>query len=361
MAARSCTFSLRTGVLTSTRFGHQPAFPITIITKHPQHPTSLGWKASLSTLAMDATCRATEEGKEKQKHAEWRKQIIPWLGGGMVVLAGWWLMRESEDNSWRRMAWAAEPEPTIAAEPQQESIDWDATIAGLDALYDSSSGTDSFVATLRLLEQRLTIELPVPQSQREQGRLAARLARVLANLADEQSDQEAKKKLVYQAYELAKQGVSWAADDWFAQKWMAITISKTGDYESPRRQVEDASLIREHLEAALALNPNDPTSHHILGVWFFSLADMGWMKRQLVSVVFATPPNATYQEALSCFLKAEQLSPRFYLKNVYYLAKTCAALHQLDDARKWKQIGLTMPVTNADDREAALLLSQLSF
>eukprot|EP00730_Choanoeca_flexa_P005639 TRINITY_DN11990_c0_g2_i1.p2 TRINITY_DN11990_c0_g2~~TRINITY_DN11990_c0_g2_i1.p2 ORF type:complete len:154 (+),score=31.54 TRINITY_DN11990_c0_g2_i1:722-1183(+) len=112
------------------------------------------------------------------------------------------------------------------------------------------------------------------------------------------------------------------------------------------------SLLQEHFEKAIELNPADATSKHLLGVWCFSFADLPWYQRQAASAVFATPPSATYEEALTYFQAAETTEPGFYAKNAYYLGVTHARMGNKADAKQWLQACINMPASNADDREA---------
>jgi len=48
---------------------------------------------------------------------------------------------------------------------------------------------------------------------------------------------------------------------------------------------------------------------------------LSWIERKLAATIFSAPPTATVDEALVCFLKAEELDPGFYKANQYYLAK----------------------------------------
>src|SRR3989338_2782014 len=186
----------------------------------------------------------------------------------------------------------------------------------------------------------------------QKGSLLAHLARVHYNLAQNTAEGEERKALVYRAQQEALHGVQNNGGDWFCHKWRAITLSEVGKYEGTRRSIEDAFVIKQHLDEALRLNPADPTTHHIQGVWCFTFADLSWVMRNVAAAIFASPPSASYDDALRSFLTAEQLAPGFYLKNVLYLCMTCRALGDLPEARRWKEFGLTLPVTNDDDRDA---------
>lgn len=39
---------------------------------------------------------------------------------------------------------------------------------------------------------------------------------------------------------------------------------------------------------------------------------MPWLQRKIAATIFVAPPTATFEEALSYFIKAEEVEPRFY-------------------------------------------------
>ena len=247
--------------------------------------------------------------------------------------------------------------------------------------YDSIAGTDRFLEGLQILEAVVTQTIAQvdailidsananstsassPETSElvtYRGSLLAHLARIHYNQAQNTQDAAEKKRLVYQSLGEARRAVEESGDDWFCHKWAAITLSEAGSYEGTRKSIEDAFVIKEHLDAALRLNPVDPTTHHILGIWCFTFANMSWIVRNLAATIFSTPPQATYDDALACFLRAEQISPGFYLKNCLYLTMTYQAKGDTVEAKKWKEFGLTLPVTNDDDRDALAKLQKIS-
>ena len=77
------------------------------------------------------------------------------------------------------------------------------------------------------------------------------------------------------------------------------------------------------------------------------------------AALFATPPTATFEEALGHFEQAERMEPGFYPKNQLLLAQTCARLGRADEARAWlAKCRAATPRTPEDDetlRDAAKL------
>jgi hypothetical protein len=105
------------------------------------------------------------------------------------------------------------------------------------------------------------------------------------------------------------------------------------------------------------------TARHLLGVWCFTFADMAWYERKIASTLFATPPAATYEEALGHFTAAEAMERDFYKKNTLMIGKALVRLQRAGEAREQLEHVLKMtshtPEDHACDEEARKLLKSL--
>ena len=136
------------------------------------------------------------------------------------------------------------------------------------------------------------------------------------------------------------------ADNHFAtHKWYAILLSESGSFAGTSASIKNSFVVREHFERAAALSPKDATSRHLLGLWCFEVAKLSWIEQKAAAALFATPPTATFAEALDHFEHAERIEPGFYPKNLplgwdgrpipYWLYK----LHGLDQEFKCEICG----------------------
>jgi len=190
-----------------------------------------------------------------------------------------------------------------------------------------------------------------------------RLSRACHDFANLQNHPELKKKLIFEAREYATKALQADPNNFAVQKWAGITLSDIGEYLDIKSSITNAFVIRDHFVKAIQLNPNDPTSHHLLGMWCFYFADMQWWKKTLVTQIFATPPSSSYSEALECFLQAETLEPGFYKKNALMLAKTYMKLKDQKNPNFWLSKCVAMPIDTPDDmtaHEEAVSLFNLS-
>ncbi|XP_076827225.1 regulator of microtubule dynamics protein 1 isoform X2 [Brachyhypopomus gauderio] len=180
-----------------------------------------------------------------------------------------------------------------------------------------------------------------------------RLARALRDLSLLPSvPSEQKKKLTYEAFEYSKKALEKNESCFAAHKWYAVCLSDVGDYEGIKVKIGNSFIIKDHLERAVELNPKDATSIHILGYWCFAFAELPWYQRKVAEVIFASPPTATYEQALGFFLKAEEVDPNFYSKNLLMLGKTYMMLKEQDKAAAWLHKARDYPAITEEDKQA---------
>ncbi|XP_034027620.1 regulator of microtubule dynamics protein 1 [Thalassophryne amazonica] len=178
----------------------------------------------------------------------------------------------------------------------------------------------------------------------------ARVSRELSLLPT--TDPDEKKKLIFEAFDYAKKALE-KDDKYFAvHKWYAVCLSDIGDYSGIKVKIGNSYIIREHVEKALELNPKDAISLYILGYWCFTFAELPWYQQKVAALIFTSPPQSTYEEAMQFFLKAEEVDPNFYSKNLLMLGKTYMALNDQQNARLWLTKAKEYPARTWEDKEA---------
>ena len=76
---------------------------------------------------------------------------------------------------------------------------------------------------------------------------------------------EKKKELTYFAYEIIQKALIIGEANFAVHKWYGIILSSIGDFEGTKARIGNSYKVKEHWEKAVELNPNDATSHHLLG------------------------------------------------------------------------------------------------
>lgn len=104
-------------------------------------------------------------------------------------------------------------------------------------------------------------------------------------------DSKRKDELIREGFALADEALKINDQDFAIHKWLAILMDAKGELDGIKARVSQLENVKKHMVRAVELNPDDPTSWHLLGNFAFSLADMPWYQRKVVSAIFATPPS----------------------------------------------------------------------
>jgi tetratricopeptide (TPR) repeat protein len=212
--------------------------------------------------------------------------------------------------------------------------------AKADAIFDAADYT-SLVACLRAMR---------PQ---DDAQLLWRLGRALKKLGDAEKDKKAKEALVREGLACAERALKLDASCGAAHKWFAILLSESGSFGSTKESIKNSFVVREHFEQAVSLSPDDATSRHLLGLWCFEVAKLSWIEQKVAAAIFASPPRATFEEAIGHFLAAEGMDPGFYPKNLLLLAQAHARLGRKDEAKEW--LGRCLAATPRSPEDEATL------
>ncbi|KAK8378786.1 hypothetical protein O3P69_009480 [Scylla paramamosain] len=179
-----------------------------------------------------------------------------------------------------------------------------------------------------------------------------RLGRATFERAKAATTEEERRKLFREALDHVEAALAINTENFAVHKWMSILIDYVYAAEGTKARISKSYVVKEHMIKACQLNPSDATSRYLLGFWFFSFANVPWYQRKIASVIFATPPSGTFEEALENFLLAEKLEPNFYSKNLLMIGKSYLMLGKKTEAKEYLQRTLQYPVKTDDDQEA---------
>ncbi len=179
-----------------------------------------------------------------------------------------------------------------------------------------------------------------------------RLSRAAYHMSQIASDAVEKKQYAFDAFEYIQKALDQNDQNFACHKWYAIILNYAGEFEGTKQQITNAYKVKEHLLKAIELNPRDATTIHSLGFWCLTIADLPWYQRQIASVIFATPPTSSYEEALKYFLDAENVDPNFYSMNLMLLGKTYLRLKNKEKAKHYLLLARDYPVKTEDDKKA---------
>lgn len=169
------------------------------------------------------------------------------------------------------------------------------------------------------------------------------------------SDNEGERSAHYRrTEELAQQAIRVDPRGDEGYKWLAIALGAQAEDASVGTQIRLSRRVKENIEKALALDPDDDISLLVLSRWHYKVASLAPWTRAVVRVVYGGLPQASLQKAEELLLRAigkkDRIVHRYSLAKVYYqTGRREAALQQL-------RLALKLPVTipeEADDLEKA--------
>jgi len=177
-----------------------------------------------------------------------------------------------------------------------------------------------------------------------------RLARCYFDLAEMKTDLEWRKKNFFTGFEIIQKALTVNDQHFAVHKWMAILLSSVGNFQETKVKIGNSYKIKEHALTAAKLNPKDSNTQHVLGKWCYTIADIDFITRTAASALFSTPPTSSFEEALSFFLKAEELGGN--IRNKVALGDTCMKLKKKEDAKEWYQKAIDATAVSEVDKIA---------
>lgn len=139
---------------------------------------------------------------------------------------------------------------------------------------------------------------------------------------------------------------------------MAIALGRTALTKSGKEKIAQVKEIRSHADRAIQLNPNNFKAWHVIGKWYYEVANLNFVEKSAVKLFYGGLPKANWSLAIHAYEKARALKPDFML-NYLELAR---AYHKNDENEKaiaQLKTLLQLNVKTADDTRIKEEASQL--
>jgi FimV-like protein len=125
-----------------------------------------------------------------------------------------------------------------------------------------------------------------------------------------QENEEETEQYFIRSLELAEQVLEHHPDKSYSHYVYAVAIGRLADISSPRERVQSSEEVKEHVDIALELDPENEAGWHLLGVWHTSAANLSRAERWAANLLFGgAPEGASNSEAERCLQKAIELDP----------------------------------------------------
>jgi tetratricopeptide (TPR) repeat protein len=199
-------------------------------------------------------------------------------------------------------------------------------------------------------KEALTFYLPAEKLNPRNPHILVPIARQYRHLMTDAPTKQEKLRLGYIAMDYSKRACACGPRDAEAQLDLAITLGKMLPIMSAKEQVAASPQIKESVDKALALDPNNDTAWHILGRWNRVLAEVNKVKRAFAEMLYGGLPTGSLPDAEHAMQKAIELNPN-RLMHYIELGRIYADMGRKDDARLYINKGLAMPGVEKDDTE----------
>ena len=175
-----------------------------------------------------------------------------------------------------------------------------------------------------------------------------RLSRVHFEIADQSDKEEVHRKHFYPGLDYAKQALKINQNSAKANHWYAVLIGKIGLLEGTEQKIKNSYEVKKYALKAINLDPNYDGTYHVMGRWHYEIASLSWFERKIAALVYAIPPDGSYEEAVYFFKKAIE-SKDNEIRHYYWLSKTFIKIDKLAEAKKYlKKILLLQSFDNSD-------------
>lgn len=169
-----------------------------------------------------------------------------------------------------------------------------------------------------------------------------RLASHMINDGDGTRNAEKKEALYRKAVKYSRAAVKADDGNANAHAYLAASWGSVGMFEGGKEKVKLANKIRDALNHALKLDPNNQVALTIYGTWHREVSDVSWIERQLANMFLGSLPEGSIEESIRYFKKAIKLGPEVF-RHRFELALSYLAADRHKDAAASFRAALKCP------------------
>uniref|UniRef100_A0A0N4ZRV8 TPR_REGION domain-containing protein n=1 Tax=Parastrongyloides trichosuri TaxID=131310 RepID=A0A0N4ZRV8_PARTI len=157
-----------------------------------------------------------------------------------------------------------------------------------------------------------------------------------------------RKEFMFEGKKYGEEAVKITDTDLNVLKWAAACTGQSTDYMGTKEKIETGHYFKGLLDKALSIDDSEYTLLYMRGRFCYSVASLSWLERKAASAFYATPPTATYEDALSDFLKVEEIKKGEWLENLLYIGRCYYQLNDKCSSNKYLKMALECPNKKGD-------------
>jgi Tfp pilus assembly protein PilF len=153
-------------------------------------------------------------------------------------------------------------------------------------------------------------------------------------------------RLYTDATSYAKKAIEANPNDTWGHFQFAASLGKKLLMLGKKEQIDGSKQIRQEIDKAIQLDPNNDLAFHALGRWHRRMAEIGGAKRFFGSILYGSIPKGSFEESEKNLKKASEMRPE-YVNHHLELGLTYVSLKKFDLAAQEFQKALDCPITTS--------------
>ncbi len=229
----------------------------------------------------------------------------------------------------------------------QDAVE-DTMVVEVDPLADllmqaeAAHDADDYDTTMKLLREAEKLD-------GDNEEVLWKISRGYFDFADRKpNDVEYQKQFIYDGKTYAEKALALNDKSAGGHKWFAIHHGRIGEAEGTEQKIKNSYGMRDHTMLAIKYDPSNAGNYHVMGRWHYALSDLSWIERQIASIIYATPPEASFEEALEFFKKAHELDKKD-IRNMLYIGYCYDELDDEKAAADWFNMAINAQGTSDSD------------
>ncbi|OQY27680.1 MAG: hypothetical protein B6244_09765 [Candidatus Cloacimonetes bacterium 4572_55] len=197
-------------------------------------------------------------------------------------------------------------------------------------------------------QEALDMLLQVESDNAENGEILWRISRQYSEVG-KIAEKDQKAALYQQAIDYALRAVELDSTNANGHLHWAIAAGRLALFKGGKELIKLSKEVKYHSEKSIHLNPNEDVGYYLLGRWHRKIANIGFLKKTLVKMIYGGLPDATNEASVENMKKAIELDPDF-IEYHLELGRTYAKrMKMYDEARVCFEKVLELPLRKDDD------------
>ncbi|PRY11950.1 tetratricopeptide repeat protein [Pontibacter ummariensis] len=171
-----------------------------------------------------------------------------------------------------------------------------------------------------------------------------------SRIGDRYQDETRKIEHFSKARQYAVQAYELSPHDAESNYVMALAMASEAMVSGPRQRLVDINEVKRFADAALACNSEHAGAWHILGRWYFKMANLNFAEKAASKLLFGGVNKATNQEAADAIEKAIAYNPN-NIRYYYDLACIYEEMKEKEACISTLQKALTVNLETKDELE----------